>query len=132
ILADLSGRRTMTEHLDGFKADGGDPRIERSLPKFLNRFRASDGDAAGGHHLSFRRIQCREGRSVALGRCRREPGVRGLDSRFSTLGVCRRGQTRKREKHDRAKQTREFHAIVPYLFSTLRRAWAESMGPPPF
>jgi hypothetical protein len=47
ILADFSGRRTMTEDLDSLEADGCDPRIYSPLPELLNRFCASDGLAPG-------------------------------------------------------------------------------------
>ena len=37
VLADLSGRRAMTENIDCFQRDAGNPGIKSALPEFLDR-----------------------------------------------------------------------------------------------
>jgi len=48
---------TVVENFECFERDAGNPGIERALPEFLNRVRASNSVAAGRQHLPIRRVQ---------------------------------------------------------------------------
>ncbi len=89
VLPDLGGRRTVVENFECFEPDAGNTGIERALPEFLNRVRASNNVAAGRQDLPIRRVQRRQPGTIALGRSRRELCVRCLDSAPNPVGVRR-------------------------------------------
>jgi hypothetical protein len=79
VLPDLSRRGALGEHFHRFELNAGDSGIERSLPELLYRGRASNGFAAGGHHLTICGVQPRKRGTITLGGSRRERGIGGLD-----------------------------------------------------